>query len=97
MRQLPDNLQTELELLDMTPGGVKRTISSDFVLNDKRYETYEQYTVENINRLLTPRIEANSWKTREYLSRLKVAQEKIIDAKAKARKRVLREINQGKL
>ena len=96
-RQLPEKIQTELELLDMTPGGVKRTISRDFVLNDNRFNAYEKYAVENIEKLLKPRIEAASWKDREYLSRLKVAQEKITKAKANARKRVLREINQGKL
>jgi len=96
-KQLPKNIQTELELLDMTPGGVKRSIKKDFYLNDKRFSAYEKYTVDEIKRLLTPRIEAFTWKDREYLSRLKIAQDTITKAKEIARRKILRDINQGKL
>ena len=92
-RLLPKKIQTELELLSMTPGGVKRTIAKDFFLNDKRYETYEKYAVEEIKRFVTPLIEAKSWAKRDYLSRLAATQKQITRAKDRARKRVMGDIH----
>lgn len=96
-KALPDKLRTELELLEMTPGGVARRIKGDFYLNDKRYEAYESYAVTEIKRQVTPIIESPQWKNMDFVSRLERMQKAITNAKARARKRILYEVNRGEL
>lgn len=98
-QSMPEEIQTELELIAMTTGGISKTIAGGYFLNDKRYETYEKYATEELERRLGRLIVSRGaiWRRTNQASKVKRAKKEITAAKARARKRLLRQIEIGSL
>ena len=89
-KKLDKTVQNELLRLDLPFGNLSRQISSEWFLNEKRYEQYQKDLVPLVNQLVLPLIKSPEWveldpmMQREMLNIVldeckKAVREKIID------------------
>ena len=95
-RAMPDEVKKEMNAIGVKISAPSRKIGK-FFLNESRYTAYEEYTRQEIEKQLSKKINTGRYKKMDRAKRMKELKEDISDAKADARKRLLKEINAGKI
>jgi hypothetical protein len=95
MKQLPQHVQEELIGLNLTVGGLSRQIgSSQYFLNEQRFETYKGYVTQLLNEVLPNVVGDSEYQGMESEARYKLMESLITKLKKVAREQVLNETKQ---
>ena len=95
-RAMPAEIKKEMNDAGVRISAPARKIG-DFFLNESRYTAYEEYTRQEIETQLTKRIQSAKWKQFSKTKRMQEMNDIITDAKADARKRLLKQIERNEL
>jgi hypothetical protein len=93
---MPDDVKKEMNAVGVKISAPARKVGK-FFLNESRYMAYEEYSRQEIEKQLTRTIKTIRWTRMDKVKRMKKLKEDITEAKADARKRLLKEINRGEL
>lgn len=93
LKQLPQDIQREINIISIEKKGLSRRVSSNWYLNEKRYKQYQEDTAKLLNKLL-PKIIHSSIYNALPLEAKKLLVEEVIDrAKKAARNRITNQAN----
>jgi len=94
---LPKGVQSQMEALGVSVGGLGRRISSDWFLNDKRYKVYQDITKTLLRRVLPRIITHSNWNTLNETKKRELLNYVIDETKKLARKQIIDTANRNDL
>ncbi|HUV45537.1 MAG TPA: hypothetical protein VMW45_00500 [Dehalococcoidia bacterium] len=95
-RAMPDEVKKEMNAVGAKISAPGRKVGK-FFLNENRYTAYEEYSRQEIEKQLSKTISSGRYTRMDKVKRMQKLKDDITEAKADARKRLLREINRGDL
>jgi len=88
-KKLSRDIQNELDRLELPFGGLSRRISSEWFLNEKRYEQYQKDLVPILNRIIPPLIKSREWAGLDPLMQRAMLEEVISECKKAVRQKII--------
>lgn len=86
---LPLDVQNEMTKLNVTIGGLSRALSTNWILNDKRYKKYQDLTSKLLNSILPTVIDKPGWSKLNPIDRQMILETLISKVKSAVRQHII--------